>query len=102
MLDKTNKMSFHGKLIQTVVEQWGRDFLFEQYSEVIKHHLLRVLNNYLPSISCSVSWQDDAEMMDTGKINADIHFVDERGENKVLNLCVVSTGTITQEFNEKN
>jgi len=94
-------LSFHAKLIQVVVEEWGTKSLFEQNSEAIKKELGWMLLRYLPFLRCNVSWNDDPSLIDKNMISGQIYFFNENDEKKNVDFTILNTGTNFNEY-EKN
>ncbi len=91
-----DELSLHGKMIKTVIEHWSAKALFEQYDHVLRESLKTILKDYLPTIKHEVVWDDSPELVDKCIVSADISFVDENGNNKVMNLNIIPTGTLIQ------
>ena len=91
-----DESSLHGKLIKTVIEHWSAKALFEQYDHVLRESLKTILQDYLPTIKHDVVWDDSPELIDKCIVSADISFVDENGNNRVMNLNIIPTGTLIQ------
>lgn len=86
--------SVHGKLIKTVIEHWFAKSLFKQYDHILRENLKTILKDYLPTIKHDVVWDDSPELVYECIVRVDISFVDENGNNRVMNLSIIPTGTL--------
>ena len=102
MQDKIEDFSFHGRLIKTVVEQWGLQSMFEQNDTQLRDNLSNVLKSYLPNIELEVRWDSNPTHIDNGAISGDVFFIDENGLQRVANFYIIATMTKIKEDEQKN
>ena len=88
--------SFHGNLLKTVIEHWASESLFEKNDIQIRNNLAEKQKKYLPNIRVRLKWNMDSQLVDKGVVAGDINFIDEHGEDRVLNFHITSTGANIQ------
>lgn len=91
-----NNDSLHGKLIKTIVEDWVNKSLFEINNQRIRDVLKFSLDRFLPNINTNIFWDKNPEKIDKGISAGQIGFVDENGVNRVIDFCIMPTGTHIQ------